>query len=68
MIDWSRKVLARPISSWKARIARIDLTGRAALVTGSTQGIDAAIATGLALAATGGAVRVDGGSVDSILP
>ena len=75
----------------------IDLSGRRALVTGSTQGIGHAIATGLARAGAevvmngrgatrvddavariretvpdarlrGGAVRVDGGYVDSILP
>jgi NAD(P)-dependent dehydrogenase (short-subunit alcohol dehydrogenase family) len=36
----------------------IDLTGKTALITGSTQGIGYAIA----------AVRVDGGYIDAIIP
>jgi NAD(P)-dependent dehydrogenase (short-subunit alcohol dehydrogenase family) len=43
---------------------RIDLTGKRALVTGSSQGIGLAIATGLARAGA----SVVGGYVDAILP
>lgn len=43
---------------------RIDLTGKNALVTGSTQGIGAAIATGLARA--GARVAVNGRSADKV--
>ena len=67
-----------------AGAVHIDLSGRTALVTGSTQGIGAAVAarltepegiahvvtclaSPLASASTGGALRVDG-YVDRILP
>ena len=54
---------------------QIDLSANRALVTGSSQGIGLAIAdmcvyraSPLASATTGGALRVDGGHVDAILP
>ncbi len=43
---------------------KIDLSGKTAIVTGSTAGIGYAIAKGLAQA--GAALRVDGGVVDTI--